>query len=55
MKRNRITDSMALQHAVPWPGFKVWGSKLHIYRGKIFVFIACLKQIFLGTTKFEGK
>jgi len=33
------------------PGFKVWGTK-YIFRGKIFVFIKCLKHIFLGATKF---
>jgi len=26
----------------------------YIFTGQIFVFITCLKQIFLGTTKFAG-
>jgi len=29
--------------------------KIHFWRGKIFVFVMCLKQIFLGTTQFEGE
>jgi len=30
------------------------GGKIHLQEGKIFVFIICLKQIFLSTTKFGG-
>ena len=39
----------------PQPGSKkVLGGKYIFSAGKIFVFITCLKQILLGTTKFGG-
>jgi len=40
--------------AVPLPGFEVWGTK-YIYKGTSILFVLCLKQIFLGTTKFVGE
>ena len=41
--------------AGPCPGFKVWWSKIHFRKKRFlffFVLITCLKQFFLGTTKF---
>jgi len=41
--------------AEPEPGpFWGLGGKIHFYGGKILIFIICLKQIFLSTTKFAG-
>jgi len=31
-----------------------FGGQMHLFGAKVFVFIICLKQIFLGTTKFGG-
>jgi len=38
------------------PVARFWGlgGKIHFYGGKILIFITCLKQIFLSTTKFGG-
>ena len=38
----------------PVARFKVWRGQIHFYGGKILIFIICLKQIFLSTTKFGG-
>ena len=45
-----IADTI-LAESGPLPGFKVWGEKTFL-REKFFIFIICLKQNFLSTTKF---
>jgi len=52
-KQNTLIAETILAEPGPQSGFDVWGAKC-IFKGKDFVFIICLKQIFLRTTKFGG-
>jgi len=40
--------------AGPYPGFKGLGGKYGFRRERDFVFVICLREIFLGATKFGG-
>jgi len=45
-----ITDTILAEPGLQ-PEFKVWRGKIHFCGGKNLIFIICLKQIFLSTTK----
>jgi len=51
-KQNILIADTVLTGPGPYPGIKALGGKMHFYGGKILIFIICLKQIFLSTTKF---
>jgi len=54
LKQNILFADTILAEPGPQPGFKTWGGKTDFYGTKIFIFIICLKQFFLSTTKFGG-
>jgi len=45
-KQNIVIADTILAEPGLQPGFKVWGGRIHFQRGKILIFIKCLKQIF---------
>jgi len=49
----RLSNFLNFRYKVrPAPGFQGFEGEIRFKGGKIFVFVVCLKQTFLGTKKF---